>query len=241
VTPDDRWLGAVWPFVRAQLPPAPAAVIEIGCGPLGGFVPVLRSAGYDAVGIDPEAPEGAWYRRAEFERYETGAVASVVACTSLHHVADLSEVLDRVQATLAPAGVLVVVEWARERFDEATARWCQDRLPPPGPDPGWLSERCAEWHESGRQWQEYIRSWAASENLHEARDVLRELEARFDSGPPGYGPYYFADLPGVSEAEEQAAIDGGLIQPGRIQYAGRPRRSQTKGGRGRVECLIADQ
>ena len=46
---------------------------------------------------------------------------------------------------------------------------------------------------------------------------------RFESGPPGYGSYYFADLPGVSEADEQAAIDRGLIQPGRIQYAGRRR------------------
>src|SRR5437764_3087741 len=72
--PDDRWLAAVWPFVRAQLPAAPAAVAEIGCGPLGGFVPVLRSAGYEAVGIDPEAPEGPWYRQAEFEDYETGPV-----------------------------------------------------------------------------------------------------------------------------------------------------------------------
>jgi SAM-dependent methyltransferase len=127
--PDDRWLAAVWPFVCAQLPPAPAAVAEIGCGPLGGFVPVLRSAGYAAVGIDPEAPEGPWYRQAEFEDYATGPVAAIIACTSLHHVADLSDVLDRVQAALAPGGVVVVVEWARERFDEATARWSGPAAP----------------------------------------------------------------------------------------------------------------
>lgn len=219
--PDDRWLAAVWPFVRAQLPAAPVTVTEIGCGPLGGFVPALRSAGYEAVGIDPEAPEGSWYRQVAFEDYETGPVSAIVACTSLHHVADPGGVLDRVEAALAPGGVVVVVEWARERFDEATARWCEDRLPPPGPDAGWLSRRCCEWHESGRPWAEYIRSWAEAENLHEGRTILRELEARFGSGPTGYGPYYFADLPGVSEAEEQAAIDSGLIQPGRIQYAGR--------------------
>jgi hypothetical protein len=29
-----------WPFVRGQLPPA-AARVEVGCGPLGGFVPAL--------------------------------------------------------------------------------------------------------------------------------------------------------------------------------------------------------
>ena len=48
MTPDERWLAAAWPFVRGQLPAAPARVIELGCGPLGGFIPVLVSAGYDA-------------------------------------------------------------------------------------------------------------------------------------------------------------------------------------------------
>jgi len=220
---DDRWLAAVWPFVRAQLPGAPAALAEIGCGPLGGFIPELRSAGYDAVGIDPEAPEGTWYRRVEFERYESEPVAAIVACTSLHHVADLAEVLDRVAAALTPGGVLVVVEWARERFDEATARWCQDRLPPPGPDAGWLSQRCAEWHESWLSWEQYLRGWAEAEGLHEGQQILRELDARFDSSSVTHRPYYFPDLSGVSEADEQAAIDNGLIQPGRIQYTGRRR------------------
>jgi len=87
VTPDERWLAALWPFVRAWLPPPPAAVVEIGCGPLGGFVPMLHAAGYAAAGVDPEAPEGPWYRRIEFERYELPEPAqAVVACTSLHHV-----------------------------------------------------------------------------------------------------------------------------------------------------------
>jgi SAM-dependent methyltransferase len=54
----------------------------------------------------------------------------VVACTSLHHVADLDQVLDLIHDTLTPGGVLVVVEWARERFDETTARWCFARLSP---------------------------------------------------------------------------------------------------------------
>ena len=198
-------------------------VVEIGCGPRGGFIPELRSAGYEAVGIDPEAPEGDWYRQVEFERYETEPVAVMVACTSLHHVADLADVLDRVEAALAPGGVLAVVEWARERFDEATARWCQDRLPAPGPDAGWLSQRCAEWRESQLGWEQYLRGWAEAEGLHEGQQILRELDARFDSSSVAYRPYYFPDLSGVSEADEQAAIDNGLIQPGRIQYTGRRR------------------
>src|SRR5215470_4695930 len=90
VTPDELWLATMWPFVRGWLPVPPAAVLEIGCGPLGGFIPVLRSAGYDATGVDPEAPEGPWYHRVEFERHELASpAAAVVACTSLHHVADV--------------------------------------------------------------------------------------------------------------------------------------------------------
>jgi hypothetical protein len=59
--------------------------------------------------------------------------------------------------------------------------------------------------------------------LHTGQDILRELGARFDSGPVTYGPYFFPDLAGISETEEQAAIDARLIEPGRIQYAGRQR------------------
>ena len=70
MTPDDRWLAAVWPLVRGQLPSAPATVLEVGCGPLGGVVPALLDGGYDAVGVDPEAPEGSDYQQVELERYQ---------------------------------------------------------------------------------------------------------------------------------------------------------------------------
>jgi SAM-dependent methyltransferase len=127
MTPKERWLAAMWPFVRAWLPSAPARVLEIGCGPLGGFVPALLGAGYDAFGVDPEAPDAPNYHRVEFGRYRPPRpVDCVVACTSLHHVGNLDVVLDQVAASLVPDGP-VVVEWAWERFDEATARWCFDR------------------------------------------------------------------------------------------------------------------
>jgi SAM-dependent methyltransferase len=233
VTPDERWLAANWPFVRKHLPPAPARVVEVGCGPLGGFVPMLESAGYQATGIDPEAPPGPSYRQAEFESCEVpGPVDAVVASTSLHHVADLAVVLDRVDALLAPGGRVVIVEWAHERFDEATARWCFARLPEPEQDHAWLHHRRAEWLESGQRWDDYQRSWAQAERLHPARDILAALEDRFDSEPVTYGPYFFADLAGTTEADEQAAIDAGLIQANRIQYAGRPRSRSGLAGAG---------
>ena len=50
---------------------------------------------------------------------------------------------------------------------------------------------------------------------------MEELDARFDCRAVAYGPYFFADLAGTSDADEQAAIDSGLIQANRMQYVGR--------------------
>ena len=145
MTADEPWLATLWPLVRTRLPAPPARVVEIGCGPLGGFVPMLRADGYDAVGIDPQAPAQPHYQRLEFERAELlPQVDAVVASTSLHHVADPADVIDRITGTLTRDGAVVIVEWAWERFDEQTATWCFERL---GPDngAGWLRRRRDEW------------------------------------------------------------------------------------------------
>ena len=138
MTAPERWLTAMWPVVRRSLPDPPAAVVDLGCGSLGGFVPMLLADGYDAIGVDPNAPEEPPYRQAEFEHAELpGTVDAVVASTSLHHVADPAEVLDRIAQVVRPGGVVVVLEWASERFDERTARWCFERL---GSEESWLQQ-----------------------------------------------------------------------------------------------------
>lgn len=223
VAPDEPWLTAMWPFVLGQLPLPGARVLEIGCGRFGGFVPALLLEGYYAIGVDPEAPEAPGYHRLKFEHYEgTQAVDAVVASISLHHVADLDHVLDRVSAALVPGGVFVVVEWARERFDEATARWCFARLAPLAPvtEPGWLHRRRDEWIASGQRWDPYCQAWATEEGLHTGEEILRGLDARFDRRLCAYGPYFFCDLAHTTEADERAAIDAGQIRATRIQYAG---------------------
>lgn len=215
----ERWLAAVWPVVQSRLPAAPARVVEIGCGPLGGFVPMLRSSGYDALGVDPHAPDGEDYLQVEFEHSDLDLnVDAAVASTSLHHVADPAEVLDRVMKMLAPAGTLVVIEWAWEDFDQATAEWCFERL---GSElGGWLHRRRDEWEASGQPWRAYLRGWAQEEGLHDARALIRLLDERFERVQFARGPYLFADLASTTEEDEQAAIEAGEIRAMRVDYTG---------------------
>jgi SAM-dependent methyltransferase len=220
MTPGERWLAAIWPTVRNALPAAPAHVADVGCGPHGGFVPMLRADGYDAVGIDPEAPPEAHYQRIEFERAELPEhLDAVVASTSLHHVADAACVIDGIANSLTSRGRLVVVEWAWEKFDRPTADWCFGRL---GPDEeaGWLHRRRDEWLASGQDWPTYLTDWAGREGLHRADEIVRLLDERLDRQRLTDGPYFFPDLAGTSVADEQAAIDAGEIRATRIDWVG---------------------
>jgi SAM-dependent methyltransferase len=220
MTQPERWLAATWPVVRAALPAPPARVVELGCGRVGGHVPAMRAAGYDALGVDPEAPERDEYRRIEFERLDERVepLAAVVASTSLHHVADPAEVLDAVARLLAPGGRVILVEWDWESFDEPTAEWCFERLPE-GED-GWLHHHRDAWAASGRPWSAYLRGWAEEHGIHAAGRLLDLLGERFRLGQPVCRPYFFADLAGTTEEDEQAAIDAGAIRATRIQVVG---------------------
>jgi SAM-dependent methyltransferase len=219
VASKEQWLEQMWPSVRSWLPAPPASVVELGCGTLGGFVPALRADGYAAVGVDPAAPDGPQYRQTEFETAELPAQPhAVVASLSLHHVADPGAILDQVAGVLGDGGVVIVVEWDWEAFDESTARWARERQVDPD---GWLSHRLEAWAEDGEPWESAFRGWAAGHGLHSARTLVTELDQRFERVHFGRGPYLFAELAGASESDEQQAIDAGVIAPLRVDYVGR--------------------
>jgi SAM-dependent methyltransferase len=218
MTSAERWLRAVWPVVREHLPPAPARVIDIGCGPHGGFVPFMRESGYDAVGVDSEAPATGPYHRVRFEELEVQErFDAAIASTSLHHVTDLALVIDGIEDALRKGGVLIVLEWDWEAFDDESAQWCFQRL---GEEEGWLHRRREEWAVSGQEWQPYLRDWAAGEGLHRAEDIVRLLDQRFERRSVERGPYAFPDLANTTAADEQAAIDAGEIRSTRIDWVG---------------------
>jgi SAM-dependent methyltransferase len=220
-TSNEPWLDAAWQIARAALPAPPARVVEIGCGRLGGFVPMLLSGGYAAIGVDPEAPAGESYRRVEFEKLELPErVDAVIACTSLHHVADPELVVDRIAGALTSAGTLVVIEWDWASFDEPTARWCFERLARDD-TPSWLHRLRDEWADSGQSWDASLRNWTHVHGVHPAQELIRLLDGRFERVHLAHGPYCFSGLAAATEADEQAAIDAGRIRATRIDYVAR--------------------
>ena len=131
------WQQRVEEFVLDRVGSPPARVLEVGCGE-GELAHALTRAGHSVTAIDPRAPEGRIFRRVGIEGFsDPGPFDHVVASLSLHHVEDLGGALDKIADVLRTGGSLVVVEFAWERIDEATAQWALGRLPaaPPAGKP----------------------------------------------------------------------------------------------------------
>jgi hypothetical protein len=159
-------------FVLQHLPPPPARVVEVGCGDLGGVVPALAAAGYDALGVDPVAPAGERYLQADFRELD-GEFDAAVAGRVIHHLHPLGASLDAL-AALAP--LLVVDEFAWDLIDpelqawyEATYRGIAQPAGPPSLD---------EWRARH------------AEELHPHGAVLAELRARYDELALEWLPYF---------------------------------------------------
>jgi hypothetical protein len=179
-------------------------VLEVGCGAEGGVVPALLAAGYDALGVDPEAPEGERFVRGTFQSFDPGAGGfdAVVAGRVLHHVNPLGAGLDR----LAELGSLLVVdEFARELIGEREQAWYEERhrqlaaagAAPPGPP------SLDEWRER-------------HPDLHGHRVLLDALRARFEERTHEWVPYLHRWL-GDAESEQ---LEAGLVSAGALRAVG---------------------
>jgi SAM-dependent methyltransferase len=110
-------------FASLHLPPAPARVLDVGCGN-GELTRALTARGYDAHGIDPEAPESPTFDRVALEDLQVERGYDVaIAVVSLHHVADLGAGVERLAEALVPGGLLLVDEFDRAQLDLATTSW----------------------------------------------------------------------------------------------------------------------
>lgn len=178
----------------------------MGCGEEGGVVEELAAAGYDVVGVDPHAPDGARFRRADYRELD-GDFDAAVAARVLHHVVPLGAGLDKL-AQLAP--LLVVDEFAWERIDGPTQDWYESQhrlLSAAGSDPPGPPDLDAwRWRHPG---------------LHPSDVLLAELRMRFEERHFEERPYLYRWLGGpVSFALEQTLLCADAIQPIGYRYAG---------------------
>lgn len=195
-------------FVLSQLPLPPGRVLELGCGEAGGIVPELARAGYDAVGVDPRAPEGPRYVRAPLADYDdAGPFAAVVSSRALHHVQPLGESLDRL-VSLAP--LLVLDEFAPDRIDAAAQEWYERQhraLRLAGHEPNGPPD-LDEWR------------WSHPD-LTPSTALLPALRERWQETLYEPCPYLYRWLGGVAtEALEQTLVDAGAIPPIGFRWVG---------------------
>ena len=144
------------------------------------------------------------------------------AVQALHHLADLDAAVERIDRMLTPDAVLVIVEWAWERIDAATARWLFARVPADA-NAGWAGERRDTWRASGLAWPEYRDRWAHEHGLHAWPTVESALVKRFVTVVRDDVPSLFGDVAEISQETERAAIAAGEISTTGIHWVGRHR------------------
>ena len=224
----DTWQRRVEEFVLGQIGNSPIRVLEVGCGE-GELARTLARVGHSVTAIDPQAPEGPIFRRTRIEEFTDPAQFDhVVAILSLHHVEDLGMALSNMADLLRVGGTLVVVEFAWDRIDEATAEWALERLPVASlsEKPSWLGRRCQEWARGGAREtrapaESYFAEWASEEGFHSSRRIRDELGRRFVERLFEWVPYLYPELrEDVSESDESAAIEAGTINATGFRYVG---------------------
>jgi SAM-dependent methyltransferase len=202
---------AVRDFVIAHLPAPSARILEVGCGS-GELVLETSRRGYDVVGIDPDAPEGAPFQRVTLEDFFIPErFDAVVANRSLHHIGDLRAGIDKVHSLLVSGGSLILSEFAWDRMDQATAAWYVSHVGKPGPKDASLLPGA------------FPDEWVAEhEGLHGFEAMRAEIGRRFDEALFEWTPYiahYYLERDDL-EQEENRLIESGEIRAIGFRYVG---------------------
>jgi SAM-dependent methyltransferase len=163
-------------FARANLPPPPARVLEVGAGG-GELASALAVAGYEVVAIDPE-PSGENVMPVALHELDEppSSFDAAIAVTSLHHVNPLDESCRRLAEMLRAGAALLVDEFDVGSFDLTAAAW-------------WLEQRRALGHSEEATAAEVVGDHRA--HLHPLERIVEALRPGFDVGQPVRGAYLY--------------------------------------------------
>jgi SAM-dependent methyltransferase len=196
-------------WVNANLPPAPAQVLEVGAGD-GELARRLRAAGYEVAAIDPKSESPDVVPVALVDAPDPPRpFDAAVAVVSLHHVEPLEESCGRLGDLVEPGGVLVVDEFDVAAFDLGAAAW-------------WLEQRRALGEPQSETAEELVAEHR--EHLHPLERILAALEPHFELGVPVRGPWLYTwNLGDSLRAVEEAAIASGDLRATGARLVGRQR------------------
>jgi len=202
-------------FLERALPPAPARLLEVGCGD-GLVAGGLAGRGYDVTALDEslvlaaDVPGDAvrWVET-DFLFYDhppdEEPFDAVLFTRSLHHVASVDRALDRAAEILCPGGRLLAEEFAVDRVTLPTARWWYDLeavlaaagiLPTPDPELASMGNPLGRWR----------REHAHDPPLATGHAMLSAVRDRFETGPAEEAPYLYRYV-----AERAAGPSGAVV------------------------------
>jgi SAM-dependent methyltransferase len=184
-------------YVRANLPPPPCRVLEVGAGE-GELAAALAAEGYVVTAIDPEPRGGHVHGVALIDvRAEPEAFEAAVAIRSLHHVHPLAQSLERLADVLQPGASLVIDEMDVVAFDHRAADW-------------WLRQQAVRGQARDVSPQQLVDEHRA--HLHPLGAIVDALATWFDLGAAVRGPWLYRwDLGGSFRDEEERLISVGQL------------------------------
>jgi SAM-dependent methyltransferase len=198
-------------FVAVQLPNVPSRLLEVGCGS-GELALALAQRGHTLTAIDPDAPEGAIFRKSSLEDFaDPEPFDAIIANRSLHHIGDIHSGVTKIRGLLRKGGTLIVNEFAWDQMDEKTVRWYLSHVPKPGPEQKSLLP--------GRFPQAWI---SEHEGLHDSIAMRRALDDLFRLKLFEWVPYitdYYLERPDLID-EELDLIQSGMINALGFRFVG---------------------